>query len=70
MSLFQNHDFFQSRPATGHSQVVNAQPDSATFSFVLLVPLAFSPCPDANGGIGLLAIGSSECLLLQLPQAN
>ena len=38
--------------------------------YVLLVPSAFSPCPDANGGIGLMAIGSSECLILQILWTN
>ena len=60
-------DFFRSRLAAGHSQAVRARPDLATLSFSLLVPLAFSPCPDVNGGIGLLAIGSSECSSLHLP---
>ena len=45
------------------------RPDLATPSSVLLVLLAFSPCPD-NGGIDLLVIGSSECLSSRLPWAN
>ena len=63
-------DFFQSRLTTGRSRAVRARPNLATLSFVLLVPLAFSPCPDTNGRIGLLAIGSSECLSLRLPWVN
>ena len=64
--LFQDRDFFQSGPATGHSHVISAQPDPTTLSSVLLVPLAFSPCPEANGETNLLVIGSSECSSLQL----
>ena len=60
--LFQDRGFFQSGPATGHSRFVSAQPDLATPSSVLFVPLAFSPCPESNGGIDLLTIGRSECL--------
>ena len=65
--LFQDHDFFQYGHAVGHSRVINARLDLATLSSVFLVPLTFSPCPDANGGIGLLTIGSSGCLTLRLP---
>ena len=68
--FFQDRDFFQSGLATNHSRVVSARPDLATLSSVLLVPLVFSPCPDANGGIDLLAIGSSECSSLGLPRVN
>ena len=46
--LFQDRYFFQSRPATGHSHAISAQLDLATPSYVLLVPIAFSPCLDAN----------------------
>ena len=56
---FQDHNFFQSRLAAGHSRVVSARPGLATLSSVLLIPLSFSLCPDANGGISLLTIGSS-----------
>ena len=45
-------------------------PDLAPPSSFLLVPLAFSPCPDVNRGIDLLAIGSSECLSSRLPWVN
>ena len=65
--IFQDRDFFLSRPTTGHSRVISAQLDLATLSFVLFVPLTFSPCPDAHGGIDLLATGSSKCSSLQLP---
>ena len=70
MRCFQDRDFFQSRLVAGHSSVVNSRPNLATFSSVLFVSLAFSPCPDANGGIDLLVIGSSECSSLHLPQVN
>ena len=69
-AFFQDHDFFQSGLAAGHSRVVSARLDLVTLSSVLLVPLAFSPCLDANGGIDLLAIGSSECSSLGLPRVN
>ena len=36
----------------------------------LVVPPAFSPCPDTNGGIDLLLIGSPGCLTLRLPRMN
>ena len=62
--LSQDHDFFQSGPFTSHSNVVSSRPYLATPSFVLLVPLAFSPCPVTNGEIDILVIGSSECLSL------
>ena len=68
--LFQDHDFFQSRLTTGHSRVVSAQASLATLSFVLLVPLAFFPCPNANGRLGLLVIGSLKCSSLRLPRVN
>ena len=59
--FFQDREFFQSRLAIGHSSIVRAWLDLATLSSVFLVPLAFSLCPDANGRIDLLAIGSYEC---------
>ena len=62
--LFQDHYFFQSRPATGHSHAISSWPYPTTLSSVLLVPLALSSCSYANGGIELLAISSSECLSL------
>ena len=63
--LFQDLDFFQ-----GHSHSVSTQPDLTTLSSILLVPLAFSPCPDDNGGNDLLEIGSSKCSSLRLPQGE
>ena len=57
-------------PMAGHSHATNDQHDLATPSSVLLVPPAFSPYLDTNGGIDLLEIGSLECLTLQLPQTN
>ena len=68
--LFQEIDFFLSRPVTGHSHIISAQPNLVTFSSVLLVPLAFSPCPNANGGIDPLAICLLECSSLQLHRGN
>ena len=70
MLFFQDHEFFQSGPATSHSHAVSASPNPATLSYVSFVPLAFSPCPDAKGGIDLLAIGSSECSSSRLPRAT
>ena len=63
-------EFFQSRLTASHPRAVNSCPSLETLLPVLLVPLAFSPCPDANGGIGLLAIGSSKCSSLRLPWVN
>ena len=51
-------------PMAGHSHAANDQHDLTTPSSVVLVPPAFSPCPDVNGGLDLLAIGSLECLTL------
>ena len=68
--LFQDREFCQSKPTTGHSHVVSARHYLATPSSILLVPLAFFSCPDANGGIDLLVIGSLECSLSRLPRAN
>ena len=61
---------FSSGLAASHSHVISARPDLATLSSVVLVPLAFSLCFDANGRIGLLAIGSLECSSLCLPRVN
>ena len=52
--LFQDRNFFQSKLATSHSHTVSAQLNLATPSYVLLVPLTLSSCPDANGEIDLL----------------
>ena len=68
--LFQVRDFFQSRPATGHCHAISARPDLATPSSLLLIPLVFSSCPKANGGIDLLEIGLSKCSSSRLPRAN
>ena len=53
---------------TGHSYALSARLDVATPSSVLLVPLTFSPCLNANRGIDLLEIGSLECSLSRLPR--
>ena len=63
-------DLFRFGLAIDHSRVVSAKPNPATLSYVLLVPFAFSPCPEANGGIGFLEIGSPECSSLCLPQVD
>ena len=68
--LFQDREFFQSRPLTSHFHATNVRHDLETPSPVLLVPPAFSPYLDSNGGIDLLEIGSSECLTLRLPWTN
>ena len=49
---------------------MSLQHDFATPSSFLLVPLAFSPCPDANGRIDFLTTGSLGCMTLRLPQTN
>ena len=68
--LFQDHGFFQSRPATGHSHATSVQHDLATPSSVLLVPPTLSSCLDANRGINLLVIDLSDYLSLRLPRTN
>ena len=62
--------FLQSESATGHYFAVSLQHDFATLSSFLLVHLAFSPCPDANGRIDFLTTGSLGCMTLRLPQTN
>ena len=54
--------FFLSRPATSCSHAAGVQPNPITPSSASLVPPVSSPFPSANGGIDLLAIGSSGCL--------
>ena len=68
--LFQDSGFFLFEPLTGHSHAASVQHDLATPSFVFLVPPIFSPALEANGGINLLAIGSSDCLTLRPPWMN
>ena len=55
---------------TGHYFAVSLQHDFATPSSFLLVLLAFSPCPDANGRIDFLMTGSLGCITLRLPRTN
>ena len=62
--LFQDRRFFQSGSATGHSHTVSIRPDLVTPLSVFLIPPVSSPCLDANGGIDLLEIGSSDWLTL------
>ena len=47
-----------SKPANGHFPVASFRRDFATPSSVLLAPPISFPCPNANGGIGSLVIGS------------
>ena len=68
--LFQDRNFSLSRPVTGHSPAVSVRHSLAAPLFALLVPLISSPCPNANGGIDPLAIGSSDWLTLRLPRTN
>ena len=41
-------DCFRSRAVAGRSCAVSTWPNLGTLSSVLLIPLAFSPCPDTN----------------------
>ena len=68
--LYQDRDFFQSGPAAGHSHAVSARPNLATPSSILLVPLAFSPCPESNGGIDLLADWFIGMLVIAIALGN
>ena len=56
--------FFLPGLATGRSHAAGVQPDPATPSSALLASPAYSPCPDVNREIDLLAIGSLGCLTL------
>ena len=58
-----------SGPAIGFSHVAGVQQDPVTPSFSLVPPVS-SPCSSANGGIDLLAIGSSGCLTSRLPRTS
>ena len=60
--LFQDRGFSLSGPTTSHSRVASFRHGLAAPSSVFLAPPVSSSCPNANGGIDLLAIGSSECL--------
>ena len=68
--LFQDPDFSLSRPTTGHSPASSVRRGLAAPSSTLLAPPVSSLCPNANGGIGPLAIGSSDWLTLRLLWAN
>ena len=48
--------FFLLGLVTSHSHAASIQLDPVTPSSASLVPFISSPCPDANGGIDLLAI--------------
>ena len=49
---------------------MSLQHDFATLSSLLLVLLALSPCPDANGRIDFLTTGSLGCLTFRLSRTN
>ena len=66
----QDHVFILPGLAIGRSHATSVQHDPVTPSSALLVPPISSPCPGANGGIDLLAIGSSGCLTSRPPQTN
>ena len=70
MHLFQDHGFSLSGPATGHSPTTSIRCGLAAPSSVLRAPPVSSPCPDANGGIDPLMIGSLNWLTLWLPRMN
>ena len=61
---FQDHDFSPSMHATCHSSATIVQHELVTPSSGLLAPPVSSLCPDANGKIDLLEIGSSDSLTL------
>ena len=58
------------RPIISHYSAVSNWLGLTSPSYVLLASPVSSPCPDANGGIDLLAICSSNWLTLQLPWTN
>ena len=62
--------FFLPGPATGHSRVASVQRNLATPTSISPAPLVSSPSPDANGGIDLLVIESSDCSALHLSRTN
>ena len=68
--LFQDRGFSLSVTATSRSPSASVRRGLAAPSSALLTPPISSPCSDANGGIGPLAIGSSDLLTLQLPWTN
>ena len=51
---------FSTWALTGRSHAAGVQHDPVAPSSTLLAPPVSSPCPDANGGIDLLAIGSLD----------
>ena len=70
MHLFQDRGFSLSGPLTSHSPTASIRCGLAAPSSVLLAPPVSSPCPDANGGIDPLVIGSLDWLTLWLPRMN
>ena len=65
--LFQDRGFSLSRHTTSHSLAASVRHGLTAPSSALLAPHVSSPCLDTNGGIGPLAIGSSNWLTLRLP---
>ena len=61
---FQDHDFSPSMHATCCSPTAIVQHELVTPSSSLLALPVSSLCPDANGKIDLLEIGSSDSLTL------
>ena len=57
---FQDHSFSSSGHATSPSPIQIVQHELVTPSSALLAPPVSFPCPNANGGIDLLEIGSSD----------
>ena len=68
--IFHDHGFSQSEPTIGHSPIASVRRGLTTPSSALLSPLVSSPCPNANRGIGPLAIGLSDWFTLWLPRMN
>ena len=68
--LFLDYCFSLSGPATGCSPAASIWCGLTAPSSALLAPPVSSPCPNANRGIGHLAIGSSDWLTLWLPWTN
>ena len=58
--IFQDHGFSLSRPITGHSLTASIRRGFEASLSVLLAPPVSSPCREANGGIDLLEVGSSD----------
>ena len=62
--------FFLLGPANNHFHAEDVQRDPVIPLSTLPSPLVSSPCLNANEGIDLQAIGSSDCLTLELGQTD